>query len=181
MLLPSGWRRWERGFLYGPRIRFSAPSHAIIPGMEMHMAQKRKRMLKWEAFAPDLSCQGALQLSCRDLHQLNIYTIWILYYRVDMSFSVSLNSLTRDDLKNQTAFCVTRWLERLKWNYRTLLRNAEQYFCFFCFLFRVSHIEHAGINPCEVLKPHNWFIIIFDLIGKWAPWNTTSKLKIALL
>lgn len=31
-----------------------------------------------------------------------------------MSVSVSLTSLTRDDLKIQTAVCVTRWLERLK-------------------------------------------------------------------
>lgn len=65
-------------------------------------------MLKSDAFTPDLPCQGALQLSCRDLHQLNIYTIWMLYYRVMMSLSVSLTSLTRDDLKNQAAVCVTR-------------------------------------------------------------------------
>lgn len=52
----------------------------------------KKHTLKSDAFTPDLPVQGALQLSCRDLQQLNIYTIWMLYYSVMMSLSVSLNS-----------------------------------------------------------------------------------------
>lgn len=64
-------------------------------------------MLKPDAFAPDLACQGAAQLSCGDLHQLNIYHMDALLQCNDVCVSASLFSLTRDDLKNQTALSVT--------------------------------------------------------------------------
>lgn len=66
---------------------------------EIYMAEKKEHMFKSDALASDLPCQSALQLSCRDLHQLNIYTIWMLSYRVRMSLCLPYISLTGDDLK----------------------------------------------------------------------------------
>lgn len=34
-------------------------------------------MLESDAFTADLPYQSALQLSCKDFQQLNIYTIWM--------------------------------------------------------------------------------------------------------
>lgn len=82
------------GFLYIPTTNICTFDLPFVSSTQKYKWQKKKHMLKSEAFTPDLPCQGALQLSCRDLHQLNIYTIWMLYYRVMMSLSVSLTSLS---------------------------------------------------------------------------------------
>ena len=65
-------------------------------------------MLKSDTFTPDLDVP---QLSWGDLSQLNIYTIWMLYYRVMISlcahlklFSLSLSN------KRWKKKATTRWL-----------------------------------------------------------------------
>lgn len=81
-------------FLYTPTPNQFTSYLPCVPSPQKYKWQKRKHMLKSDEFTPDLPCQGALQLSCRDLHQLNIYTIWMLYYRVMMSLLFSLTSIS---------------------------------------------------------------------------------------
>lgn len=63
----------------------------------------------------------------------------------DVSPSLSLLCLTRDDLKNQTALCVTKRLEILKRDtHRILPRNVQAYFCSLCvFLSDWCNLEYA--------------------------------------
>lgn len=81
-------------FQYSPTTNQSTFHLPFVPSTQKYKWQKKKHMLKSDAFTPDLPRQGALQLSCRDLQQLNFYTIWMLYYTAMMSLSASLTSLS---------------------------------------------------------------------------------------
>ena len=48
-------------------------------------------MLKSDACAADLACQGAVLLSCGDLHQLNIYHMDALLQSNDVCVSALLS------------------------------------------------------------------------------------------
>lgn len=65
--------------------------HPVVSGWNLAFVPSNKKC-SWKkgtyAVTADLPCQSALQLSCEDLQQLNIYAIWMF---------PSLAPLTRDE------------------------------------------------------------------------------------